>query len=495
MQLRSLTITVLFLVLSIASAQAQSETIAYPAKTTFTRLGSFNGANGSEPYGGLAQGTDGNFYGTTAIGGPQNYGTVFKITPSGKLTTLYSFCSQALCADGGMPWAGLILGTDGNLYGTTVVGGAYGNGEVFKITSNGKLTTVYSFCAKVHCPDGSGPEAALVQGTDGNFYGTTIDGGSNYSGGTIFKVTPKGTLTTLYNFCSQANCSDGQDPQAALVQGMDGNFYGITQFGGANKDGTVFKITAKGALTTLYSFCTQSKCADGADPYGSLVQGTDGNFYGTTASGGGPNNSGTIFKVTSHGALTTLYTFCLQSGCADGAIPYTGLVQATDGNFYGATLGGGAPISQGTAFEITPAGTLTTLYKFCNRSKCTDGAIPRAGLAQSTNGTFYGTTRFGGADSSGCGGNGCGAVFGLSVGLGPFVQTVPTSGKVGAKVVILGNNLTGSTAVSFDGTPATFTVVSSTEIKAIVPTGATTGFVTVTTPGGKLTSNVVFRVR
>ena len=460
--------------------------IAYPAKTTFKRLASFTGANGSEPYGGLVQGTDGNFYGTTAIGGPQNYGTVFKITLSGKLTTLYSFCSQALCSDGGQPLAGLILGTDGNLYGTTVVGGANGNGEVFKITSKGTLATVYSFCAQVHCPDGSGPETALVQGTDGNLYGTTIYGGTNYNGGTIFKVSPKGVLTTLYNFCSQINCSDGQDPQAALVQGTDGDYYGITEFGGANKDGTIFKVTPKGALTTLYSFCSQTNCSDGENPQGALVQGSDGNFYGTTTRGG-PNNSGTIFKVTSKGALTTLYTFCSQSGCSDGAVPFAGLVQATDGNFYGVTTNGGSA-DAGTAFEITPAGTLTTLHTFCSQSKCSDGGVPRGGLLQSTNGTFYGTTVSGGARCD------CGVVFGFSVGLGPFVRTVPTSGKAGAKVVILGNTLAGATAVSFNGAVATFTVVSDTEVRAIVPTGATTGFVTVSTPDGKLTSNVVFRV-
>jgi uncharacterized repeat protein (TIGR03803 family) len=341
--------------------------------------------------------------------------------------------------------------------------------------------------------DGSNPEAGLIQATDGNFYGTTYYGGAN-AYGTVFKTSPTGTLTTLYNFCSQSNCTDGYSPFAGLIQATDGNFYGTTEFGGASSSacsnsssigcGTVFRITPTGSLTTLYSFCSQTNCADGAYPEAGLIQAADGNFYGTTYYGGG-HNDGTVFKITPKGTLTTLHRFV----GSDGNGPLAGLVQGTDRNFYGTTWGGGDGC--GTIFTITPSGELTALYMF----DCTDGGDPVAGLVQATDGNFYGTTLFGGDFGGGCDPNyGCGTVFKLSVGLGRFVETNPTSGKVGSKVVILGNQLKGTTRVAFNGTAARFTVVSSTEIKTSVPTGATTGIVTVTTPKGKLKSNVVFRV-
>ena len=234
-------------------------------------------------------------------------------------------------------------------------------------------------------------------------------------------------------------------------------------------------------FTTLQSF----DLTHGADPYAGLVQATDGNLYGTTV-GGGAKNYGTVFRIAPSGTLATLYSFCSKSGCTDGGSPYSGLVQATDGNFYGTTLRGGAR-GVGTVFKITPSGTLTTLYSFCSKIGCTDGEYPEAALVQDTNGTFYGTTRTGGAHNYG-------TVFSLSVGRGPFVETQPTSGKVGAAVKILGTNLTGATSVTFNGTAAVFKVVSSSEITTTVPAGATTGKVKVVTPHGTLFSNVPFRV-
>jgi uncharacterized repeat protein (TIGR03803 family) len=279
------------------------------------------------------------------------------------------------------------------------------------------------------------------------------------------------------------------------VRGTDGNFYGTTAEGGAyicrtqgrNKIGcgTVFKITAKGKLTTLYNFCSETNCADGSDALAGLVQAADGNFYGTTAEGGA-NTSGTVFKITPKGKLATLYNFCSQTNCTDGATPYAGLVQATDGNFYGATRFGGANNS-GAVFKITSEGKLTTLYSFCSQTSCTDGEFPQAGPVQATNGKFYGTTSGGGANASG-------TVFSLSVGVGPFVKTRPTSGEVGTTVIILGTNLTGATSVTFDGAPAEFKVISSSEVTAEVPNGATTGKVKVKMPGGTVASNLVFRV-
>jgi uncharacterized repeat protein (TIGR03803 family) len=358
----------------------------------------------------LVEATDGNFYGTTSIGGSTNEcylgdGTVFEITPTGAFTIIYSFNSHCenFCNDGANPEAPLIQATDGNLYGTTQVGGDYGVGTVFKITPSGTEAVVYNFCPggpQNSCADGDNPETPLVQGTDSNFYGTNL-GGTN-DDGTIFKVTPSGALTTLYNL------DVGDSPEfAGLTQGADGNLYGTTFYGGTNNNdncgygcGTVFKITPSGTLTTLYSFCSQAGCADGDGPLGGVVQAGDGNFYGTTW-GGGASNSGTVFRITPTGTLTTLYSFCSQPGCTDGEGPSAGLVQASDGNLYGTT--------EITIFKITTSGTLTTLYGFCSQSGCTDGEGPTEGrgLIQASDGNFYGTTVVGGA-------YGYGVIFRLS---------------------------------------------------------------------------------
>jgi uncharacterized repeat protein (TIGR03803 family) len=275
-------------------------------------------------------------------------------------------------------------------------------------------------------------------------------------GGTVFRITPSGKLTTLYTFCSQSACTDGSVPLAGLVPASNGDLYGTTEFGGANDAcyniygaelgcGTVFKITPSGKLTTLYSFCAQSECTDGSMPMAGLVQATNGDLYGTTW----------------HGGLATNISNCFgyQPGC-------------------------------GTVFKIIPGGTLTTLYSFCPPGgiDCPGGQFTAAGLVLDTNGDFYGTTWGGGTVDS------AGTVFSLSVGLGPFVKTLPISSKVGAAVKILGTNLTGAISVTFNGTAAVFTVVSKSEIATTVPAGATTGTVQVATPGGTLSSNVPFRV-
>jgi len=470
---------------------------------TFDTLVRFNGKNGKNPGAPPVQGLNGNFYGTTSAGGAGNCatrnvicGTLFEITPEGKLTTVHSFCSQPHCPDGGEPYAGLVQIASGDLYGTTYAGGS-GYGTIFEITPAGELTTLYSFCSQHECSDGVEPTAAMVQAIDGNFYGTTIRGGANCVSalgcGTVFEITPAGKLTSLYSFCSQPQCADGSSPSTGLVQATNENLYGTTSLGGnvcefdSQGCGTVFKITPGGVLTTLYTFCSQTKCGDGGYPLGQLLQATDGNLYGTTGYGGAIGG-GTIFKISLAGELTTLYSFCSQPNCTDGYHPYAGLVQATDGNFYGTTNAGGGN-GLGTIFEITPEGKLTTLYSFCSEDypKCTDGSNVGAGLVQATDGNFYGTTYEGGT--------GDGTLFSISVGLGPFVETLPTVGKVGTHVVILGTNLTGTTSVTFNGTNAAFIVLSDTQIDATVPTGATTGKVQVMTPSGTLTSNVVFRVR
>lgn len=476
----AMVILLALVVVTAKSAQAQ----------TFTTLLSFNGANGSFPFAGLIQGTDGNLYGNAYYGGAGGvYGTVFKIAPSGKLRTLHSFCSLSDCADGDRPQGGLVEATNGDFYGATSVGGANGDGTVFKITASGKLTTLHSFCSLSGCADGSTPVAGLVQATNGSLYGTATQGGANDKG-TVFEITETGTLTTIYNFCSLSGCADGYSPQGTLMQASDGDLYGTTFSGGAGAygaGGTIFKITPSGTLTTVYNFCSKSGCADGCYPQGGLVQGANGDFYGTTLECSIKGfSTGTIFKITPSGKLTTLHSFCSKSGCKDGENPDSTLVQAANGNFYGAASVGGAN-AEGTVFEITPTGTLTTLYNFCAKGCTAGGYYPVSAPFLSTNGLFYGTTYSGGAD-------GAGTIYSLSAGLGPFVGPQPTFGNVGAPVTILGTNLTGATSVAFNGTTATFKVKSSSEITTKVPTGATTGTVQVVTPSGTLSSNVPFQV-
>jgi len=311
-------------------------------------------------------------------------------------------------------------------------------------------------------------------------------------------MTPAGAVTILYNFYG----TNAGDSNGGLVQGSDGNLYGTTSysFGGGCAltvaCGTVFKITPSGVFTRLHSF----DFTDGSLPNG-LVQGSDGDLYGTTTNGGSSNSPncssgpggiecGTIFKITPGGAFTTLHSFNHD----DGYEPYAGLVQATDGNFYGTTFGGGTN-GWGTIFEITPAGVLTTLYSFAASSGLS-GYGPQTALVQDTNGDFYGTTQLGGS-SAACNvgyNTGCGTVFRLSVGLDPFVKTLPAVGPVGSTVRILGTDLTGATSVTFNGTPAAFIVVRPSEILTKVPAGATPGRVQVITPSGTLKSNVGFFV-
>jgi uncharacterized repeat protein (TIGR03803 family) len=364
--------------------------IAAPAQT-FTLLVAFNGSNGANPQALLIQGTDGNFYGTAAQGGANSHGTVFQLTPAGTLTTLYSFCSLASCADGNAPDAGLVQGTDGNFYGTTQIGGTYDYGTIFKITSSGVLTTLHSF----RYADGAYPQATLIQTPSGTLYGTARQGGLVGGNGSVFKITPAGVFTALHSFTG----TDGAYPSAGLVRAGDGNLYGTTEIGGSSTYcgagtgcGTVFKMTPTGTLTTLHNF----NGTDGINPVATLIE-TGSGFYGTTNLGGnlacnGTSGCGTVFKITPSGTLTTVHRFHLT----DGSFPASGLTQGSDSNFYGTTANGIVGV-YGTVFEITPAGVLTTLHSFDN----TDGANPDGGLLQASDGTLYGTTLSGGSSNEG----------------------------------------------------------------------------------------------
>src|SRR5208282_4245895 len=308
-------------------------------------LFSFNTiTNGGQPAAGLVQGPDGAFYGTAEIGGSGNNGTVFRITPAGAFTNLLSFTGTNGPYLGANPAANLVWGTNGNLYGTTSAGGTNNSGTIFEMTTNGAFTNLVSFTGTNGAVLGIYPNG-LVQGRDGNFYGTTQSGGTNdiSSGGdgTIFRVTPAGALTTLFCF----NNINGANPYAGVVQGTNGNFFGTTQAGGSNSLGTIFEVTTNGVLTNLSSFNN----TNGANPLASLVQGADGNFYGTTQLGG-TNNNGTAFEISPAGALTTLVSF---GGATNNSYPLAGLALGADGYFYGTTAFGGS-YQQGTVFRFPP---------------------------------------------------------------------------------------------------------------------------------------------
>jgi uncharacterized repeat protein (TIGR03803 family) len=473
----------LFCVAATLASQAQ----------TFKTLVNFDESNGVGPVGGLVQGFDGRLYGTTG-GGAYKQGTVFQVADGGTLKTLHSFCNALFCPDGANPGAGLTLTADGDFYGSTQFGGnsscGYGGqgcGTFFKITMDGTLTTLDGLVIS----NGSFP-GGLVQNSNGDFFGIMqTDGAGIY--GTVFKLTTEGQLTTLYNFCAQSNCSDGAYPNG-LTLGADGALYGTTSEGGVtgcgyqggNYCGTIFRITQDGRFATIYDFPAGS--ANGWEP-GALIQASDGSLYGSTFTGGA-NDEGTIFRFAA-GKLTTLYNLCSQSDCTDGSDGAI-FVQGTDGNFYGTTPGGGGSCGCGTIFSMTPTGALTTLHTFEN----TDGAEP-IGLVQATDGNFYGSTQAGGKSKDAyCAEiSGCGTIFRFSTGLAPFVRLLRDAGKEGDCVNLLGQGFEGATGVFLNGTPMTFTVDSDTHIGAHVPAGATSGYVTVDTPSGTLTSNVVFQVK
>ncbi len=409
----------------------------------------------------LAQGEDGNIYGATTSGGTHFYGNIFVMTPSGTLTSIYSFD----LTHGGYPQGGITMGTDGNFYGTTYQGGGHSAGTVFKITPGGTFTELYDFS---NTTDGAYPKTPPVQAQDGNLYGTT----SNGTIAVLYKITTNGTFTAMATLASQS--------YSPLLLGNDGNLYGTTVYGGTYNAGTAFQFspTTK-VLKTLFSFNPST----GQSPYGPLMQGADGALYGTTA-GGGTSSGGVVFKLTIAGVYKVLNNFSTSSS-ANGATPYSGLVQGSDKFLYGVTSVGGAN-GMGAFFKVSTAGTgFKLLYSFAK----TTGATPYSTPLLHTNGKIYGLTYTGGAHSA------YGAAYSMDVGLKPFVAPVVLhSARVNASVELLGQGFDNATGVLFGTGTGTLTIGSDTFVTAKVVAGATTGLITVKEPTGNLLSLQNFKI-
>jgi uncharacterized repeat protein (TIGR03803 family) len=438
----------------------------------------FDGTNGNGPYSSVVQGIDGNIYGTTDSGGNPNTqsGTLFRVTPSGKLTDLYNFCSKPRCTDGSSPASPPVVGTDGNLYGVAG-GGILNQGVVYKMTLSGEYSVLYSFCPTHPCTDGVGP-GGIILGADGNFYGAA-GGGNASNGGVIFSISPSGQLKVLYRFCSVApNCQDGAGPNTPIL-GTDGNFYGVTSGGGSLGGGVLYELSSTGAYTVLYNFCSYLEgCSAPGEPY-DVVRDANGNFFGTTEYSASGSPYGSVFEITSSNQLLVLHDFDDYNDW-----PYEGVMLGSDGNVYG--VFGYDTKASGSIYKVTPEGGYSRIYTFKPNNRSV-GAPPVGPLFQGTDGNFYGVTPYGPGSYDG-------EVFKFSYGLGPLVETVPVAGAVGQSVLILGNGLTGSTSVTFNGVAAAFTVESDTYIKATVPARATTGVVSVVTQSGTLNSYPQFAV-
>jgi uncharacterized repeat protein (TIGR03803 family) len=445
------------------AVRAQAQTVSF--------IADFNGTDGDEPNGPLVQATDGDLYGATPVTsnneGDIYAGLVFKVAPTGKLSVFYNFCTPD-CNYG--PWihSSPILGGDGNFYGL-------GGSDFYRLTPGGEYTTLYTFCSDEGCPAAD----AFILGSDGNFYGASV-GGGKYELGDIVRITPTGELTLLYSLCSRPNCKDGAYGNSPIIQASNGNLYGTTGGGGTLGGGVIYELSLSRNYKIIHNFCDSNNgaCPEGSFPT-SVVQDANGNFFGTAATGG-KWGAGTFFEITAKNQFVVLHDFTGTEASYTG-----GLTLGSDGNFYGVGVTG--KFYYGTIFEMTATGRFTSLYTFIPTC-CRNSYGANYALFQGTDGSFYGTTTFG-PDIYGDG-----TVYKLSNGLGPLVETVPEGGRVGNSVIILGNGLTGSTSVTFNGVEAAFTVESDTYIKATVPKGATTGTVSVVTPSGTLNSNPQFVV-
>ncbi|MFY9742322.1 MAG: choice-of-anchor tandem repeat GloVer-containing protein [Candidatus Sulfotelmatobacter sp.] len=460
------------------------------------------------PTSGVSLGLDGEYYGTNGDGGPgggcgfSGCGQIYKVSEAGKETILYSFTGEG---DGADPQSPPILAANGLFYGTAPAGGANSASTAYSISSSGAFKILHTFAAT----EGQQVQAELVQGLDGNFYGTAVNGGANGLG-TIFKMSPTGTVAVLHNFAG----SDGSNPCCGLLLASDGNFYGTTSNGGGEGiAGVIFRITPAGVYTVLHSINPAN--GDGTGPGSTLTQGTDGKLYGVTASGGG-GVSGTLFNMTTTGTFKTLYTFCSSGTCTDGYGPSSPLKQNTNGVFYGSTWSGGdltqcngegcgevyslstglkpfvsLPLASGeegakeeilgqgftTSSTVSFGGTPATITEAT--SKLLVVKVPAGALTGSVTVTTGSET----LTSS--------RIFRVTP---TFLSFDPTSGPVGTPVTITGTGLTQTIGVAFDGTAASFTVDSDTQITATVPSGAKSGKITVTTQGGSVSSSTSFTV-
>jgi len=434
---------------------------AFLQAQTFTVLHNFNETDGccSSYPGMMVQGRDGNIYGTTLQGGTHLYGNVFKMTPAGVLTSIYSFD----LTHGAGPMGGLSLGLDGNFYGSTYQGGINHAGTLFKITPTGTFTEIYDFA---NTTDGAYPKAPPVQAQDGNLYGTTGNG----TVAVLYKLTTAGVFSVMQTIAGQT--------YSPLLLGVDGNLYGTTLYGGKYNGGTVFQFSpATKALKTLFDFDTEYS------PTGPLMQGLDGALYGTVSTGG-TGDGGAVFRLTIAGVYKVLYNFSV-TGTADGRHPTAGVVQGSDKMLYGVTEGGGAN-GLGTLFKVSTTGSgFANIHDFSTAT----GDTPTSALLLHTNGKIYGQTSHGGAHVSD------GVVFSLDASLKPFVRPVVIhAAKVGGAVQLLGQNFKTATAVLFGSTAATTTVTSNTFITATPTAGSTTALITVDDPSGNLTTQVNFKI-
>jgi uncharacterized repeat protein (TIGR03803 family) len=467
----------------IAFTICQSSCTSALAAPVLTTINSFP-ANGSSSYSefGLLEASDGNLYGTTETGGVNNEGSIYRLTKTGTLTTIYSFASSA--PNGYSPNVELLQGPDGSIYGTTAQGGTNAGGTLFKITLSGTLTTLYSFGTT---GEGKSPAGAIAIDAQGNIYGSTASGGTgscvdsqnNIAGcGTIFSSTPNGTVSTIYSFTDN---TDGSIP-TGLILASDGNLYGTCITGGVNNAGTVFKISTTGIYSRLYSFTGVN---DGGQPAGQLTEDDSGLLWGATTYGGQPGQ-GTIYKISKTGIFSTVYSF---AGSVDGAAPQAGLAYGSDGNFYGTVLLDNVNYL-GTIFQLTPTGAQSTLFTFhpsADGTSIPDGGSPRGILTQASDGNLYGTTT---------GVNQGGTSFKLAMGLPipkPKVLAFsPVGALPGSTIIILGKNFLGTTAVKFGSLTATFTVKSPNFIEAVVPVNVAAAPISVITPGGTAVSPTNF---
>jgi len=539
----ALTVVTLIAVLAAAAVPMQAQTV----NTLFTFEANNNNSQPSLPQGNMAQGRDGNFYGISSSGNgccqgvfykidstglmtalsamaqsqgtncngvvlatdgnfygtcysdPTNNGTLIKLTPTGAITVLHTFLGTT--ADGCHPLAPPIQGTDGSLYGTTGFCGANGYGTVYKLSPSRTYTQLYSFQGP---PSDTAEPLGLVEGTDGNLWG--MGSGWIVSNGAVFKISAAGKETLVYAF--KGGTADGQNPFTSLIQGADGNYYGTTEFGGTDNYGTIFKLTPAGVETVLYNFPNQ---ADGAYPRLPLTQGLDGLLYGiaTDCAGGGCAQAG-LFDVTTKGAYRNLYLYPL--GQPNTIQPFAPLLLSTNGTFYSTTFQGGVAVN-GTFYSVsTNYSPFISLVNVRGGKEGTQVGILGQGFSAASvvkfGGTVATTTKLTGKTfilatvpsaaltgkvtvTTGSATLSTISAFKVTPTVGGFT---PSSGPVGTSVTISGTGLTQATKIAFNGVPASFTVNSDSSITAIVPTGATTGRIVVTTQGGSASSTTSFTV-